>query len=102
MALEILDYFITKNQDPSLLGYTDADYLSDPHNGRSQTGFVFLQGGTTISWKSTKQTLVSTSTNHSEIIALYEVSRECVWLRRMINYIIQSCGIGAIDTDNYL
>ena len=41
---------------------------------------------------------MSTSTNHSEIIALYEASRECVWLRRMINYIIQSCGIGAIDT----
>ena len=44
------------------------------------------------------KTLVSTSTNHSEIIALYEASRECVWLRRMINHIIQSCGIGAIET----
>jgi len=93
-----LGLFYNKNQDPSLLGYTDAGYLSDPHNGRSQTGFVFLQGGTAISWKSTKQTLVSTSTNHSEIIALYEASRECVWLRRMINHIIQSCGIGAIET----
>jgi ABC-type proline/glycine betaine transport system ATPase subunit len=41
---------------------------------------------------------VSTSTNHSKIIALYEASRECVWLRRMINYIIQSCGIGALET----
>ena len=41
---------------------------------------------------------MSTSTNHSEIIALYEASRECVWLRRMINHIIQSCGIGTIET----
>ena len=41
---------------------------------------------------------MSTSTNHSGIIALYEVSRECVWLRRMINHIIQSCGIGALET----
>ena len=81
-----------------MLGYTDAGYLSDPHNGRSQTGFVFLQDGTTISWKSPKQTLVFASTNHSEIIALYEASRECVWLRRMINHIIQSCGIGALET----
>ena len=39
---------------------------------------------------------MATSTNHSEIIALYEASRECVWLRRMINHIQQSCGIGAI------
>ena len=47
--------FYSKNQDPILLGYTNAGYLSDlGHNGRSQTGFVFLQGGTTISWKSSK------------------------------------------------
>ena len=39
---------------------------------------------------------MSTSTNHSEIIALYEASRECVWLRRVINHVEQSCGIGAI------
>jgi hypothetical protein len=64
-----------------MIGYTDAGYLSDPHNGKSQTGFVFLHGGTSISWKSSKQTLTETSTNHSE------ASRECVWLRRMISHI---------------
>ena len=84
-----LGLFYSKNQDLILLGYTDVGYLSNPHNGRSQTGFVFLQGGTTISWKSSKQTLVSTSTNHSKIVALYEASHECVWLCRMINHIIQ-------------
>jgi hypothetical protein len=73
-----LGLFYSRSQDLVLLGYTDVGYLSDPHNGRSQTGFVYLQGGTAISWKSTKQALVSTSTNHSEIIALYEPSRECV------------------------
>jgi hypothetical protein len=93
-----LGLFYSRSQNPNLIGYIDAGYLSDPHNGRSQTGFVFMQGSTTISWKSTKQILVSTSTNHSEIIALYEASRECVWLRRMINHIIQSCGIGTVDT----
>jgi hypothetical protein len=87
-----------KNLDIEMIGYTDAGYLSDPHNARSQTGFVFLHGGTAISWKSSKQTLVATSTNHSEIIALYEASRECVWLRRMINHIQQSCGKGSIES----
>jgi len=81
-----------------MIGYNDAGYLSDPYNGRSQTGFVFLYGGTAISWKSSKQTLVTTSTNHSEIVALYEASRECVWLRRMINHIQQSSGIGSIES----
>ena len=72
--------------------------MSDPHNARSQTGFVYLQGGTAISWKSSKQTLVATSTNHFDIIALYEASKEYVWLRRMVNHIQQSCGLNAIDT----
>jgi hypothetical protein len=41
-----------KNLDIDMIGYTNAGYLSDPHNARSQTGFVFLHGGTAISWKS--------------------------------------------------
>nr|ABA96113.2 retrotransposon protein, putative, Ty1-copia subclass [Oryza sativa Japonica Group] len=93
-----LGLFFKKNHDSTLIRYTDAGYLSDPHNVRSQTGFVFLQGGTAISWKSSKQTLVATSTNHSEIIALYEASRECVWLRRMVNHILTSCGIGSLES----
>jgi hypothetical protein len=62
---------------------------------------VFLQGGKAISYKSSKQTLVATSTTHSEIIALYEFSRECVWLCRMINHILQSCGIGFIESPTW-
>jgi hypothetical protein len=36
--------------------------------------------------------------NHSEIIALYEASRECVWLHRVINHIQTSCDIGALES----
>jgi hypothetical protein len=56
-----------------------------------------MNGGTAISWKSSKQTLISTSTNHSEITALYEASRECVWLRRVVGHIVKSCEIGSLD-----
>jgi hypothetical protein len=87
-----LGLFYLKNQDLSLIVYVDARYLSDPHNSKSQTGFVFLHRGTLISWKSCKQILIDTSTNHSEIIALYEATRECAWLRRVINHIQVSCG----------
>nr|GEV26934.1 T-complex protein 1 subunit epsilon [Tanacetum cinerariifolium] len=71
----------------------DAGYLSDPHKARSQTGYVFLNGGTVISWRSQKQTLVATSSNHAEVIALHEASRECVWLRLMAQLIVTSCGL---------
>ena len=74
------------------MGYSDAGYLSDPHNTRSQTGYVFLSGGTAISWRSVKQTFVATSSNHSEILALHEAGHECAWLRSLIQYIHKSCG----------
>ena len=61
-----LGLFFQRNTDSNMIGYTDAGYLSDPYNARSQTGYVFLHCGTTISWKSYKQTLVATSTNHSK------------------------------------
>jgi hypothetical protein len=43
-----------KNQDLSLISYADVGYLSDPHNRKPKTSFVFLHRGTSISWKSSK------------------------------------------------
>ena len=76
-----------------LVGYADAGFLSDPHNRRSQTGYVFLYGGTAISWRSIKQTIMATSSNHAEILAIHEASQECVWLRSIINHIHKTCGL---------
>ncbi|KAI3811306.1 hypothetical protein L1987_21027 [Smallanthus sonchifolius] len=91
-----LGLFYQKDKTSQLVGYADAGYLSDPHKARSQTGYVFTYGGTAISWRSTKQTLTATSSNHAELIALYEASRECVWLRSMINHIQEACGLEQI------
>ncbi|KAJ9541702.1 hypothetical protein OSB04_028208 [Centaurea solstitialis] len=88
-----LGLFYSNNAKEGLLGYADAGYLSDSHKARSQTGYVFMNGGTAISWRSQKQTLVATSSNHAEVIALHEASRECVWLRSMTQLIVTSCGL---------
>ena len=56
--------FYSKESKQQLLGYADARYLSDPHKARSQTGYVFSCNGAAISWKSVKQTMVATSSNH--------------------------------------
>ncbi|KAL0760649.1 hypothetical protein Bca101_076799 [Brassica carinata] len=89
-----LGLFYPKSSKGQMVGFADAGYLSDPHKARSQTGYVFTIGGTAISWRSQKQTLVATSSNHAEIIALHEASRECVWLRSMSRHICSSSGIG--------
>ncbi|XP_042752588.1 secreted RxLR effector protein 161-like [Lactuca sativa] len=67
--------------------------LSDPHKARSETGYVFMNGGTAISRRSQKQTLVAISSNHAEVIALNEASRECTWLRSMTQLVLTSCGL---------
>ncbi|XP_057811773.1 secreted RxLR effector protein 161-like [Salvia miltiorrhiza] len=87
--------YYSKGLDYSLVGYADAGYLSDPHKAKSQTGYVFTCGGTAISWKSVKQSLTATSSNHSELIAIHEASRECVWLRNMTSYIQETCGLAS-------
>jgi hypothetical protein len=38
------------------------------------------------------------STNHPEILTLYEVAHECAWLRRVINHIQVSYGIELIGS----
>ncbi|XP_074271602.1 secreted RxLR effector protein 161-like [Silene latifolia] len=57
-----------------LVGFADAGYIADPHNGRLQTGYVFTCGNTPISWRSVKQTIAATSSNHTELLAIHEAS----------------------------
>ena len=44
-----LGLFYPKGSNPQLIGYVDADYLSDPQKCRSQIGYLFTCGNTTIS-----------------------------------------------------
>lgn len=46
--------FYPRGSNPQLVGYADASFLSVPHKGRSQTGYLFTCGSTAISWRSTK------------------------------------------------
>ena len=82
--------------NPQLVGYANAGYLSNPHKGRSQTGYLLTYGNTAISWRSVKQTISATSSNHSKIITIHEASRECVWLRSVIQHIQGKCGLSSI------
>ena len=43
--------------------------------------------------------MVATSSNHLEILAIHEASRECIWLRSMIQHIRESCGLSSIKDD---
>ena len=64
---------------------------------QSQTGYIFLKHGALISWKSTKQTISATSTNHTELLTFHEVARETVWLRTMEQILNEQCKLKNVD-----
>ena len=70
--------FYSRESKQQLFGYADARYLSNPHKGRSQIGYLFNCNGTTISWRSVKQIIMVTSSNHSKILTIHEASREYI------------------------
>ncbi|XP_047256209.1 secreted RxLR effector protein 161-like [Capsicum annuum] len=86
-----LELFYSNESKLEMIGYEDAEYLSNPHKARSQMGYLFMYDGATISWHSMKKTLAATSSNHAEIIVIHEMSRERVWLRSMTQHIQKMC-----------
>ncbi|GJR85604.1 hypothetical protein Tco_0209615 [Tanacetum coccineum] len=58
--------------------YTDAGYLTDADDLKSQTGYVFVLNGGAVDWKRTKQTIYATSSTDAEYIAAFNASKEAV------------------------
>nr|GEZ91466.1 putative retrotransposon Ty1-copia subclass protein [Tanacetum cinerariifolium] len=56
--------------------YTDAGYLTDADNLKSQTGYVFILNGGAVNCKSAKQSIFATSSTETEYIAAYDASKE--------------------------
>ncbi|GJV97734.1 retrotransposon protein, putative, ty1-copia subclass [Tanacetum coccineum] len=72
--------------------YTDAGYLTDADDLKSQTGYVFVLNGGDVDWKSTKQSIFATSSIDAEYIAAFNASKEAVWIRKFIY------GLGVVPT----
>ncbi|GJX99225.1 RNA-directed DNA polymerase, eukaryota [Tanacetum coccineum] len=58
--------------------YTDAGYLTDADDLKSQTGYVFVLNRGAVDWMSTKQSIFATSSAEAEYIAASDASKE-VW-----------------------
>lgn len=67
-----------------LEAFCDADWAGDTVDRKSNSGFVFRLGQSSVSWGSRKQPCVSVSTMEAEYVALAEVSQEATWLRRLL------------------
>ncbi|GKF67862.1 hypothetical protein Tco_0197541, partial [Tanacetum coccineum] len=76
--------------------YTNAGYLTDADDLKSQTGYVFVLNGGVVDWKSAKQSIFTTSsaeaTTEAEYIAASDASKEAVWVRKFFS------GLGIVPT----
>ena len=68
--------------------YCDSHWISNSKNSKSTSGYVFMFGGASISWKSSKQNLLARSTIKFEFIALDKTSEEAQWLRNFLEDIL--------------
>ncbi|GJS15519.1 retrotransposon protein, putative, ty1-copia subclass [Tanacetum coccineum] len=65
--------------------YTDAGYLTDADNSKSQTGYVFILNEGAVEWKSAKQIITTTSSTEAEYMAASEATKEFVWIKKFIS-----------------
>ena len=78
----------------TLQSYSDADWVGDPTDRRSTTGYCFLLGDSLISWKSKKQIVVAHSNPEIEYRALTATTAELIWLR----WLLQDLGVDCSTT----
>ncbi|GKE03239.1 hypothetical protein Tco_1395257, partial [Tanacetum coccineum] len=64
--------------------YTNAGYLTDADDLKSQTGYVFVLNGGVVDWKSVKQSIFATSFAEAKYIAAYDTFKEAFWVRKFI------------------
>ncbi|XP_046145466.1 secreted RxLR effector protein 161-like [Osmia bicornis bicornis] len=67
--------------------YSDADWATDIDDRHSHSGMVVFLGGNPITWKSSKQKSISTSTMESEYIALENAVKEAMWMKMLFKEI---------------
>ena len=56
----------------------------DKDSRRSTIGYVFTVGGTTVSWISKLQKVISLSTIEVEYVVATKASKEMIWLQRFM------------------
>eukprot|EP00253_Pinus_taeda_P014723 PITA_14723 len=81
-----IHYFLKfeKGKDVHLEGFIDSDWGRSGKGGRSTRGACFSLGSSMVSWMSRKKETMALSSVEVEYIVACEVSREAVWLRKML------------------
>ncbi|XP_058099752.1 secreted RxLR effector protein 161-like [Magnolia sinica] len=64
-----------------LVGYIDVDFTGCVDSKKSTSGYVFMMGGRSVSWKSIKQSITASSIMKAEYVACHEATIQAIWLQ---------------------
>ena len=70
--------------DTVVQGYVDAHMEGDKYNTRITIWYVFIVGGTIISWISNLQKAVALSTTEVDYVPTTHASKEMIWLHKFM------------------
>ena len=80
-----INYDLCFSGFPGVLeGFNDENWISDSDETKSTSGYVFILGGSAVSWKFAKKTCITRSIIEIEFIALENASFEVKWLRNLL------------------
>ena len=80
------DYMLMYRHTDNLevISYFYLDYVSYIDSRTSTSGYVFMLISGDVSWRSTKQTLIATSTMEAEFVSCFKATSHEVWLKSFI------------------
>ena len=80
------DYMLTYSRSDNLeiIGYSNFDFSGSQDSRKSTSSYIYLLAGGAVSWHSTKQTIVTSSTMAMEFVACYEASNQGIWLKNFV------------------
>jgi hypothetical protein len=67
-----------------IVGYSDSDFAGCLDTEKFTSGYIFTLANRAISWKSSKQTITTSSMIYAEFVACYEATGQAEWLKKFI------------------
>ncbi|KAK8924090.1 hypothetical protein KSP39_PZI019084 [Platanthera zijinensis] len=77
-------FYRTSSSAPTLVAYSDADYVGSLDDRRSTSSFCTYFGGHLVTWRSKKQAVVARSSAEAEYRAMTSVVSELTWLESLL------------------
>ncbi|CAM8956687.1 unnamed protein product [Rhodiola kirilowii] len=75
----------TKDANPHLVGFCDADWAGNAEDRKSTSGGCFFLGNNLVSWFSKKKNSISLSTAEAEYIAARICCTQLLWMKQMLS-----------------